>query len=119
MKVILAFVLFIFWAVALLADTVELTWNQNPESNIAGYRVYWGTESGTYTESLEVVQVGAKVENLDFIKSGGYYFVVTAFNTEGLESLPSDELALVLPSKPSQPIKVNITIEGNITLNVQ
>ncbi len=71
-------------------ETVTLRWDQNPESDIAGYRLHYGTASGNYNETLEVgnmttVTVSALADTTT------YFFVVTAYNTAGLESLPSNE----------------------------
>jgi hypothetical protein len=34
--------------------SLTLEWNPNPETDIAGYIVYWGTESGVYPDSVDV-----------------------------------------------------------------
>lgn len=74
-------------------------WNPNPENNIAGYRVYYGNESGKYTETIDVGNVTEA--DMSQLPAGDYFFVVTAYNTLGLESLPSDEL--------------NVTVLGRVT----
>lgn len=101
MKIILSLVLLVFSVAVSLADSVTLIWDQNPETDLVGYRVYWGTETGKYDETLEVDFPGvtAKIDDLDFRATGGYYFIVTAVNTIGLESPPSNELVLVVPSQ--------------------
>lgn len=76
---------------------VTLEWDPNQESDIAGYRLYYGTSSGNYSNTIEVGnETTALVEQLD--PAGTYYFAVTAYNTEGLESLPSDEVSYTAPS---------------------
>jgi len=37
---------------------ITLTWNQNPESDLAGYFVHWGTKSGyPYEHTIDVGKV--------------------------------------------------------------
>lgn len=70
---------------------VLLEWNPNPEPDIAGYRVHYGTESRTYTEVVDVGNVTAAV--LSGLEVGPtYHCVLTAYNTLGLESGFSREL---------------------------
>ena len=37
-----------------LADTLIVTWDQNPEPNVTAYRVFIGTSAGSYTETFDV-----------------------------------------------------------------
>jgi hypothetical protein len=84
--------------------TPKVTWNSNPEPDIAGYRIHWGTESGHYGTSIDVGKTLTYKFDLERLQDPleRYYTVVTAYNTFGLESLPSNELALsnFSPSKP-------------------
>ncbi len=77
------------------------TWNPNPEPNIAGYQLMYGTASGSYTT---VVDVG-KVTSYSFSVTGGvtYYFVLQAYNTAGVYSPYSPEISVLvpLPTSPS------------------
>jgi hypothetical protein len=67
--------------------TVTLTWNPNPENDIAGYILYYGKSSGNYQRSVSVAIPPAKVS-----VTGKTYFAVTAFDTQGLESDFSNEV---------------------------
>lgn len=72
--------------------TAVVTWNANTESDLAGYKVYYGTESGQYTISIDVGNVTQrKVSGLEV--GGVYYFVVTAYDLNGNESAPSGQVA--------------------------
>lgn len=75
--------------VSLQAAEVQLTWDANPEPNIAGYRLYRGTTPGIYDR---VENVGLTTVRLVTQLAGGtlYYFTLTALNTDGLESQPSN-----------------------------
>ena len=78
---------------------VTLAWNANPESDIAGYRLYFGTESGIRSTMVDVGNV--TTSPLGLPAAGTYFAVVTAYNTFGLESLPSSEITLTVPGAPS------------------
>lgn len=86
---------------------VTLAWNANPESDIAGYRLYFGTESGTYSTMVDVGKV--TISPLTLPAPGTYFAVVTAYNTFGLESLPSPELAFAVPVASSDVTDPTIT----------
>lgn len=88
---------FLLFATAEAADEpappVNLTWNPNPETNIAGYKVHFGTSSGNYTEVIDVPgQTHAELPQL--ILGNTYYLAVSAYNTEGQEGPLSAEMRL-------------------------
>jgi Fibronectin type III domain len=82
-------------------SSVELSWNpdaptSNSGSNPVGYRLHWGLTSGVYTEVQDAGNnPTATVSNL----SGGtkYYFAVTAYNSAGVDSPPSNEVSYISP----------------------
>jgi hypothetical protein len=71
---------------------VNLAWAPSPSSpNIDGYRIYYGTASGNYSEHLDVGMVtNAKVPNST---AGTTYFYVVVAYKGSLESPPSNEVA--------------------------
>ncbi len=81
------------------AKDVTLAWDANQESDVAGYKVYYGTNPGAYTgaEAMEgpsPVEMGdgtsATFVGLDDTKT--HYFTVTAFNFNGEESAYANEV---------------------------
>ena len=67
------------------AGTVTLSWSANPEPDIAGYKVHYGTTQGTYMTHLNVGNyTGCVVSGLSAGKT--YYFVATAYDKYGVES---------------------------------
>ena len=80
--------------------TVNLEWDPNPETNIAGYFVHYGTTSGDYSQSQEVsTSPAATLSGLE--PATTYYCVVQAFTTSGLRSPYSSEISFTLPQTNS------------------
>src|SRR3979490_2543186 len=74
-------------------QSVTLAWDASPGSDVAGYKLYYGTDSGS---SSQIVNVGtatiALVTNLN--KATKYFFSVIAYNAAGLESVRSNEVSI-------------------------
>lgn len=88
-------VCFALWSCQAVA--VSLVWDANTEGDLAGYRVYRGTVSGTY--SL-VEDVGDQTAYNDIVSDGGYYWVITAYDTSGNESDYSNEVNKIVDTIP-------------------
>lgn len=78
--------------------TVTLNWQaptQNvdgtPLTDLAGYRIHYGTTSRSYTQSVAVGTSGATSHALQ-LPSGTYYFAMTALDAQGNESAYSNEV---------------------------
>ena len=77
---------------------ISLRW-QAPTQNVdgtaltdlAGYRIYYGMTSRSYTDSVQILNptVTSRVLSLN---SGSYYFAMTALDSEGNESAYSNEV---------------------------
>src|SRR5678815_978790 len=84
---------------SIMAGSVSLQWAQNPEPDVIGYRVHYGSSSGNYSEEVEVGNTTAMtVQNL---ANGTYFFVVTAYNTVMMESQASNEVSATVSTSPS------------------
>jgi regulation of enolase protein 1 (concanavalin A-like superfamily) len=55
-------------------------------TNLSGYRVRWGTSSGSLTSSVTLNNPGLTSYVVGNLVPGTYYFVVTAVNSSGAES---------------------------------
>jgi hypothetical protein len=59
-------------------------------TNLAGYKVYWGTSQGNYTNSVTVMNPGLATYVVGNLTPNTYYFTVTALNSAGVESVFSN-----------------------------
>jgi hypothetical protein len=56
-------------------------------TNLAGYKIYYGTSLGTFNSVITINNVGITSFMIDNLPAGKtYYFVVTAFDSNGKES---------------------------------
>ncbi len=78
------------------AGSVKLAWNPNPETDIAGYKLSYGTSPGVHTLTQNTGNV--TTTTVDGLSEGQtYYFVLRAVNTSGLESDPTGEISHTVP----------------------
>jgi len=64
-------------------------------TDLASYKLYWGTQSRQYPDSLPIGDP-ATTETVLELAPGTYYFAITALNTAGVESSYSNELSKVI-----------------------
>ncbi len=93
--------------------TVTLSWDANTETDLAGYKVYWGTVSRTYGPAVMIGKV--TTYTTPKLANGTWFFAVTAINTGGAESGFSNEVscAINLPPQPPANLKI-ITTEVTV-----
>ncbi len=86
------------------SDVVKLGWDANTESDLAGYKIYTGTVSGTYTNIIDVHNVTEfTIPNLTVDTT--YFFAATAYDSSGNESGYSNEISyLVVDTIPPSAI---------------
>ena len=82
---------------AVAAGSATLTWlpptentDGTPLTDLAGFKIYYGTEEGVYTSSLTVDNPGLTAYVVENLGPATYYFVATAFNADGVESAASN-----------------------------
>ena len=84
-------------AAASHAAQVKLAWDPNTEANLAGYKVSYGTASGTYSTVVDVGKVTTyTIANLADSKT--YYFAAVAYNTSGASSGYSNQVTFTTPA---------------------
>ena len=92
--------LVLVWASGLDAQSVTLAWDASPSPNIAGYRVYYGTNSRVYGFVTNARL--ALSQSVVLPQGGRWFFAATAYDTNGLESGFSDEVEW--EAKPVPPV---------------
>ena len=82
---------------AVASGSATLSWQPpttnsdgSPLTNLAGYRVYWGTTPGSYASSATVTNPGITSYVVESLTPNTYYFAVKAINTTGVESVFSN-----------------------------
>ena len=106
------------WLATALAMDVKLQWDPNTETDLAGYKVYYGTDVFAGPIQLDVAkQTVATVSGLD--PAQNYSFAVVAYNTSGLESSYSN--IVTVPGSGSMTTAVtapanNATVSGTFSV---
>jgi hypothetical protein len=62
--------------------------------DLAGYRIYYGTTSLDYSDSLAIDNSGLSSFVVEGLGEATWYFVMTAINDQGIESSFSEEVSL-------------------------
>ncbi len=105
-------------AVASATTNVQLQWDPNTESDLAGYKIYYKADSSAMplngtgaTEGSAPIdvhnQTSATVSGLD--PAHAYSFAITAYNTSGVESGYSNMVTITESAPPS----VSLTFPSN------
>ncbi|MGD8666783.1 MAG: fibronectin type III domain-containing protein [Desulfobacterales bacterium] len=95
------------------ASQITVAWDENSETDIAGYKVHYGTTSGNYEY---IVDVGNTTScSISGLTEGTtYYLAATAYNTNNVESNISEELVHTVESViTNNPPTVSITSPAN------
>ncbi|MSM38711.1 MAG: hypothetical protein GJT30_03695 [Geobacter sp.] len=109
---------------------VDLQWDANTEADLAGYKVYYKTDSSTLSydgvgavEGVSPIDVHnlttATISGLD--PSLSYTFAVTAYNTNGVESVYSDTVYVPESQAPTVSITSptnSSNVSGTISVSI-
>ncbi len=93
------------------AAQVTLAWEKNIESDIVGYRIYYGTGSRAYNWFVDVGNV-TKYTMTGLADGSTYYFAATAYNTSNIESSFSAEVSYRGCTYSISPTSVSIGQQG-------
>lgn len=75
----------------------SLSWNASQDPSVAGYAIYYGTNSGSYSMRIDAgTNTTDSITNLT--PGTEYYFSVTSYNAAGIESTPSNQIAVTAPT---------------------
>jgi hypothetical protein len=84
---------FRLWASNAPLQSITLAWDPSvPSTNVAGYFIYYGASTGSYTNKVDVGLVTSGVIS-NLVAGTSYYFATTAYAASGLESDFSSEVA--------------------------
>jgi hypothetical protein len=96
---LLMVVLISVWA---RAEQVTLAWEANTETDLAGYKVHYGTASGGYTTTVDVRNVTTYIVT-GLTAGQTYYFAASAYDISGSESGYSNEVSRSIPAATAAP----------------
>jgi hypothetical protein len=113
---------------AATSDSATLQWTANQEANLAGYRIYRGTNPGVYGVPTTVGKI-TTYQYANLLTDKTHYFTITAFDASGNESLPSPEVKKYItttssssgtssPPPPSSLIISNLTVASGTAYEV-
>lgn len=79
--------------------SVTLSWtaptqrtDETPLSDLTGYKIFYGRMSGIYDYEIDVPQAGIATYVVENLVPGDWYFTMSAYDSAGLESAPSNEV---------------------------
>ncbi len=59
-------------------------------TDLAGYRIYYGTDAGELSETVQLTGLGLQTYVIDDLGLGTWYFAIKAVTSTGVESALSD-----------------------------
>src|ERR1039457_4522439 len=96
-------------------QSVTLTWSPSPNTNVAGYKVYYGGGSRAYTNTVTL----GNVTNLTIsglTESATYYVGATTVDASGHESAFSNEAIYLIPPPPGTNSAPTMNALANVTI---
>ena len=98
------------------AGQVTLGWDQSTESGVVGYKIYYGTATRNYTQSIKITSPNITTCTILNLSNGQtYYFTATTYNSDLVESDYSAEVfATINPVTTSVP-KTTTTVQPTTT----
>ena len=79
-------------------SSLRFQWDPVAASDLAGYRIYRSTTPGTYGSAVATLTPSTTTYQMTNLTKGTtYYFVLTAFDANGNESVFSSELSQTIP----------------------
>jgi hypothetical protein len=102
----LFFVLFVVTAFSVVsppnacAGQATLSWNGASSTGVKGYKIYYGTASGSYSQSADAGNTTTCTIN-NLVDGQTYYFVASAYDSSGNQSIYSNEVSKTVTSTQS------------------
>ena len=96
-------------AVAAVQDCT-IAWTARTEADLAGYRISWGTTSGTYTSFATVGRVTTTTcASIGITSAGTYYLIVRAYDTSNQFAANSNQVTFTLATVTAPPTTPTIS----------
>jgi hypothetical protein len=96
------------------AVSALLIWSAAESPNVAGYKLYEGPAPRLYTNTFNCgLSTNHTVSNL--VRGGTYYFALTAYNAQGIESFYSPEATFPAPVTNIATITAQILASPNLS----
>src|SRR5262245_52886002 len=82
------------------AHSVDISWLSSTSSNVQGYNVYRGlTSGGPYTKISATLSASTLAfTDASPVSGANYFYVVTAVDSNGLESAASNQVSVTIPT---------------------
>ena len=102
-------------------NSLVVEWTASPESDVTGYRVYWGLQSEIYADSNFVAGIATTVDTITgLMNDSTYYITVRALDTDDHLSYMAIEVTGTPRLTPMPPTGVATTpISGGIQVDWQ
>jgi hypothetical protein len=113
-KLAAAFVLIIFFCCPARAlQSVFLAWNPSTDSSVAGYTLFYGTNSGDYSYQIDA-STNTSVEVTGLVEGQTNYFAVAAYDSQGEQSSLSAPVVYVVPggASPAQAGSLQVSLNA-------
>jgi hypothetical protein len=88
---------------AVTTSSVTLNWSApavntdgSSLTNLAGYRINYGTTAGNLTSTAQVASAGLTTYTIDNLASGTWYFTIKAYSSTGTESSATNSVSVTL-----------------------
>src|SRR3989475_10070148 len=103
------------------AAQVTLAWDPTTETDLAGYKLYYGTSSGSYPSSVDVGNLTSYTLS-GLLEGRTYYFAATAYNLNLNESGFSNEVSKAIadvtpPTVSMTAPAAGATVSGTMTVS--
>jgi hypothetical protein len=99
-RFVLAFICTLVCSMSAFAGDVALAWDAVSATDLAGYKVYYGTSSGVYQAPINIPAAQTTYTVTSSLLQPGqvYYFAVTAYDSAGNQSDYSNEVSKMIPT---------------------
>lgn len=114
-KSLLVTIVIVLFSSVSFAASIGVTWNANSETDLAGYNIYDKVGTGTNAKVGTTGVSSNPTFTIPSVVDGVHTVTVTAFDSSGNESLPSDPESITVDTvAPGIPSKPATTVTGNI-----